>query len=135
MTIKALVLKVEGEIEEIEFEAGEFAKVFTRETGARGFDCIDLLADLDMWADDEGLFNGAPANLLATSLRRAVWATRADIDQGAADRYPPLNGNVLLTGGADGEGEITSLPSEHRVGIPIALGPIVELLQRQQSTQ
>jgi hypothetical protein len=63
-------------------------------------DVVALTSRLDMWLDDEGLYNH-PVNKLATAL-----AAR----HGFA--WQPYHGPVLLTGGADDEGETLPLSVE-----------------------
>ncbi|MFB9558683.1 DUF3846 domain-containing protein [Streptomyces roseoviridis] len=60
-------------------------------------DVVRLTTQLDMWIDDEGLYNH-PVNPVATLLaQRYGWT------------YQPYHGPVLLTGGADDNGETIPL--------------------------
>jgi hypothetical protein len=59
------------------------------------------LAGLSMWLNEEGKFSDLGLNELAT----AIW----EDSYGATDF---IVGNVLITGGEDYDGEITSLTSE-----------------------
>lgn len=63
----------------------------------RYFDVVALTSRLDMWIDDEGLYNH-PVNPIATALARRhgfIWQ--------------PYHGPVLLTAGADADGNTLPL--------------------------
>ena len=63
----------------------------------RHVDVVALTTRLDMWLDDEGLYNH-PVNPVATYLAKRHGFT-----------WQQYHGPVLLTGGADGEGETLPL--------------------------
>ncbi|MFD5427713.1 DUF3846 domain-containing protein [Streptomyces sp. NPDC127084] len=63
-------------------------------------DVVGLTSQLDMWLDDEGLYNH-PVNKLATVLAVRFGFT-----------YQNYHGPVLLTGGADAEGDTLPLSKE-----------------------
>lgn len=68
-------------------------------------DVVGLTSQLDMWLDDEGLYNH-PVNKLATALAIRFGFTRQD-----------YHGPVLLTGGADAEGETVPLSKDKLVAL------------------
>jgi Domain of unknown function (DUF3846) len=64
------------------------------------YNVVALTTRLDMWIDDEGIYNH-PVNKLATALavrHGFVWQ--------------PYHGPVLLTGGADSDGETVPLTTD-----------------------
>ncbi|MFF9870405.1 DUF3846 domain-containing protein [Streptomyces sp. NPDC013953] len=63
-------------------------------------DAVGLTSQLDMWLDDEGLYNH-PVNKLATVLAFRFGFT-----------YQSYHGPVLLTGGVDAEGETVPLTKD-----------------------
>ncbi|MEU4499218.1 DUF3846 domain-containing protein [Streptomyces sp. NPDC023998] len=63
-------------------------------------DVVALTDQVDMWLDDEGLYNH-PVNKLATLLAIRFGFT-----------YQDYHGPVLLTGGADAEGETVPLTKD-----------------------
>lgn len=63
--------------------------------------CVDLTEQVSLWCNEEGKMNGLPVNRVGTSM----W-----IEQyGETDI---IVGNIVLTGGADDEGELLSLTPE-----------------------
>ncbi|MFI0743431.1 DUF3846 domain-containing protein [Streptomyces sp. NPDC021100] len=60
-------------------------------------DVVALTSQLDMWLDDEGLYNH-PVNRIATALAARFGFV-----------YQDYHGPVLLTGGADSEGDTLPL--------------------------
>jgi hypothetical protein len=71
---------------------------------------VDLTEDVTLWCNEEGKMNGLPFNAIATSL----WIDKF----GETDI---IVGDVVLTGGADDEGELLTLTAEalDRLGIGI----------------
>ena len=61
------------------------------------YDLVALTTRLDMWIDDEGIYNH-PVNKLATLLARRH-----------GFNWQPYHGPVLLTGGADEDGDTLPL--------------------------
>lgn len=61
------------------------------------YDVVALTTRLDMWIDDEGIYRH-PVNELATALARRH-----------GFNFQPYHGPVLLTGGADEDGETLPL--------------------------
>lgn len=66
--------------------------------------CVDVVAltgDLDMWLNDEGLLIGLPVNILATGIAALHGLT-----------HQVYVGPVVLTGGADAEGNTLPLTEQ-----------------------
>ena len=65
---------------------------------------VDLAPELTMWCNDNGKAMGLPVNPVATALWTRYYG-ETDV----------IVGNVVFTGGADSEGETTSLLNEYYV--------------------
>ncbi|WP_432091425.1 DUF3846 domain-containing protein [Streptomyces sp. NRRL F-5630] len=111
----ALLITCEGAVAEIDLpeEDKERATVYRSVLRCRAFDVVCLTSRLDMWLDDEGLFNH-PVNPLATML-----AKRHGFD------HQTYHGPVLLTGSADEEGDTLPLTREQMAAHLSALLEIV----------
>ncbi|MEV6654779.1 DUF3846 domain-containing protein [Streptomyces sp. NPDC051219] len=72
-------------------------------------DVVGLTSQLDMWLDDEGLYNH-PVNKLATVLAVRFGFT-----------YQDYHGPVLLTGGADAEGDTVPLSKDKLLALLTSL--------------
>ncbi|MEJ8639957.1 DUF3846 domain-containing protein [Streptomyces sp. MS2.AVA.5] len=72
-------------------------------------DVVGLTSQLDMWMDDEGLYNH-PVNKLATVLAARFGFT-----------YQNYHGPVLLTGGADAEGDTVPLSKDKLLALLTSL--------------
>lgn len=67
----ALVLHLDGDIKEINLpaDAGQSRAAMCKAIGCRLLDVVALTSRLDMWIDDEGLYD-FPVNPVATALAR-----------------------------------------------------------------
>lgn len=79
---------------------------------------VDLREDLTLWCNEEGkLINGMEVNVIGTHLYEKSFAM-TDV----------IMGNIVLTGGTDGEGETLALPFPW-------LAQIEELAERLRSAR
>lgn len=78
----------------------------------RNVDVVALTSRLDMWVDDEGMYNH-PVNPVATFLAARHGFT-----------WQKYHGPVLLTGGADDEGETLPLTVDQVRALLTSLGDI-----------
>ncbi|MEV5204374.1 DUF3846 domain-containing protein [Streptomyces sp. NPDC053720] len=106
-TPAALLLTPEADIVPIDLPAVSSARLTVMRSVIRceRVDVVALTSQMDMWIDDEGLYNH-PVNLPATLLARRFGFTFQDY-------YGP----ALLTGGADKEGETVPLSKEKTVAL------------------
>ena len=91
---KALVITTAGAVEVIEEIS---LKVLQGKVGG-WVQAVDLKPNLTLWCNEEGKMNGLAVNYFATELWESVY--------GATDI---IVGDVVLTGGADDEGETLGL--------------------------
>lgn len=77
-----------GNLTEQNIDRGEFLRELYDVIGCHTVDVASLLPTLDAWVDGEGLLHGGRKVL--TQLR---------------GYHSPLAGNIVFTGGVDGEGE------------------------------
>lgn len=91
---KALVITTAGAVEVIEEIS---LKVLQGKVGG-WVQAVDLKPNLTLWCNEEGKMNGLAVNDFATELWESVY--------GATDI---IVGDVVLTGGADDEGETLGL--------------------------
>lgn len=112
----ALLLTVDGQLVEINIpaESGKQLTVMYAVLRCRAVDVVAVTDQVDMWIDDEGLYNH-PVNPWATALaRRYGWT------------WQPYHGPVLLTGGADEDGNTVPLSLDKIRGLLAALGDIAD---------
>jgi hypothetical protein len=107
--MRARLVRVDGSTEMVELP-GNSSGNLTAMYKAMGCDCVDVVRlvktgpgrpGLDMWIDDNGMFANQP-NIFATILAGAI--------NGGVIRQA-IYGDVLLTGGADSEGDTLPLTS------------------------
>jgi hypothetical protein len=73
--------------------------------------CVDLTEDVSLWCNEEGKMVGLPVNPVGTS----VWVHQ----YGETDI---IVGNIVLTGGADEEGELTDITPEALEAVGLTVG-------------
>lgn len=93
---KALIVNVDGTHEVVEFEIGKSYDLL-RNAVEGWIECVSL-DNADLWLNEEGKLIGLPVNYFATELFTQRF--------GAVD---VIVGNVVLTGGADEEGDTVGL--------------------------
>jgi hypothetical protein len=98
-TIKVAVIPVDGDIEITEWERPEYQKMKTTVGG--WLEAIYPASNVTMWCNEEGKIEGLPVNRNATALWYFLQPEAAGRDT--------LSGTVIVTGGADSEGEAKSI--------------------------
>jgi hypothetical protein len=114
--MKAVTIAVDGTKAVVDFEKGNSYELL-RSTVEGWIECVSLSPTADMWINEEGKVNGLPQNPTATGLWVDLYGY-TDV----------IMGNVIITGGADGEGETMGLTDE-QVDYYLSYERKVELLQ------
>jgi hypothetical protein len=99
-TMKALHIKTDGKVKVLEFTNDTCYKTLSGAVGGL-IECVALAKDIDMWVNEEGKVFGLDLNPHATRLFQNTF--------GFID---PIAGDVIITGGADDEGETLGLSDE-----------------------
>lgn len=97
---KAVIIKANGAKEVVTFTIGESYKVLSNAVEGM-IECVRLAEDTDMWCNENGIAEGRDLNLMASAIYNETF--------GVAN---PILGNVIITGGADEEGETLGLTEE-----------------------
>lgn len=107
----ALLLTPEFDIVPIDLPADSESRLIVMRSVMRceRVDVVALTNQVDMWLDDEGLYNH-PVNKLATFLAVRFGFTFQD-----------YHGPVLLTGGADADGDTLPLSKDKLLGLLTSL--------------
>lgn len=102
MDIQALLIGTDGTLTPVGLPADTSARLQTMydSIGCTSVDVVALTNRIDMWLDDEGLYT-QPINHVATKLAQRFGRT-----------YQPYHGPVLITGGADNEGDTLPLDTD-----------------------
>lgn len=95
--MKAFIITTEGETREVEFERGASYDLLSGAVGGY-IECVSLSDSVDMWVNEEGKLIGLPFNEIGTRLWTAAYGP-TDV----------IVGDIILTGGADDEGETLGL--------------------------
>lgn len=113
-TPDALLITAEADIVPVNLPADTGARLAVMRSVIRceTVDVVGLTSRLDMWLDDEGLYNH-PVNKIATALAVRFGFTWQD-----------YHGPVLLTGGADAEGETLPLSKDKVLALLASLGDL-----------
>lgn len=106
--MKALVIPVEGEMQEVNFDKKSSYEVLRRAVGGY-IECVALSGTMDMWVNEEGKLMSLPVNSTATFLWTLVYGP-TDV----------IVGDVIITGGVDDEGNTLGL-SDAQIGNLLAL--------------
>ncbi|CAC36550.1 DUF3846 domain-containing protein [Streptomyces sp. NRRL_B-16638] len=111
----ALLITPEADIVPIDLPANSHERLTVMRSVIRcaRVDVVALTSQMDMWLDDEGIYNH-PVNKLASLLAVRFGFT-----------HQPYHGPVLLTGGADNDGETVPLTKDKIVAL---LTSITDLL-------
>ena len=100
---KAVIIRTDGKKEVVEFEIGKSYELISTAVGGM-IECItlhDKEGQPDMWINENGKFSGLDQNPYATALWVDMYST-TDV----------IMGDVIITGGADDEGETLGLSDE-----------------------
>lgn len=98
---KALRVNVDGTAEVLEFVKGSSYQML-RDAVDGYIECVAIQEGIDLWLNEEGKLIGLQPNLVATKLYRNAYPTNDFIV-----------GDVVITGGADEEGETLGLSETH----------------------
>ncbi|MEU8708730.1 DUF3846 domain-containing protein [Streptomyces sp. NPDC048565] len=111
-TPSALLITPECDIVPVDLPSDSDARLTVMRSVIRceRVDVVGLTSQLDMWLDDEGFYNH-PVNKVATAL-----AVRFGF------RWQDYHGPVLLTGGADADGETLPLTKDKVLALLASLG-------------
>ena len=96
---KAVVINTDGEKSVVEFEFANSYKTLSNAVGGY-IECVGL-EGADMWCNENGIAEGLPLNMVAS----AIYSEAFGVSN-------PILGNVIITGGADEEGETLGLTDE-----------------------
>ena len=98
---KALIVRTDLTHEVVEFEVGNSYNLI-REAVGGWIECAHIAPyGVDVWLNEEGKLHGLPYNLIGTRL----WVT-------AYGNTDAIVGDIIITGGADEEGETLGLTDE-----------------------
>jgi hypothetical protein len=115
---KAVIITTEGTKSVVEFEIGDSYKLLSNSVGGM-IECVGL-GDADLWCNENGIAEGLELNMIASAIYSETF--------GASN---PILGNVIITGGADEEGETLGLTDEqvaHWLGYDKKVIPTAYLL-------
>ena len=96
---KAVIITTEGTKSVVEFEIGDSYKLLSNSVGGM-IECVGL-GDADLWCNENGIAEGLPLNMIASAIYSETF-----------NASNPILGNVIITGGADEEGETLGLTDE-----------------------
>lgn len=94
---KAVVITTEGVKSVVTFTIGNSYKILS-DTVEGMIECVSLSENEDMWCNDNGISEGRPLNLIASAIYLETF-----------NAGNPVLGDVIITGGADSEGETLGL--------------------------
>lgn len=97
----AVRISVTGDFETIILDQSLLLQAIYTAIGCRYVEVVQLTDTICLWVDDEGLLNHSDPNLLATLVAAELGS------------FPQvLRGTVVVTGGADGEGNTLALSEQ-----------------------
>ncbi len=103
---KALIIRTHGAREIVEFEVGNSYDTIKNAVGG-WIECVHLPSfGADLWVNEEGKLLGLPHNAFGSVL----WAK----EYGHTDF---ISGDLIITGGADDEGETLGISDEQLEGV------------------
>lgn len=114
--MKAVTIATDGTKAVVDFDKGNSYELL-RSAVDGWIECVSLSPTADMWINEEGKINRLPQNPTATGLWVDLYGY-TDV----------IMGNVVITGGADEEGETLGLTDE-QVDYYMSYQRNVELLQ------
>lgn len=97
---KAVIISTDGSATVAEFELGESYKMLSNAVGGY-IECVRLSATTDLWCNENGIAEGLPLNLKGSAIYLETF-----------NAGNPILGNIVITGGADDEGETLGLTDE-----------------------
>jgi len=96
---KAVIITTDGDKSVVEFDFGKSYQLLSDAVGGM-IECVGL-EGADLWCNENGIAEGLPLNMIASA-----------IYSDAFNASNPILGNVIITGGADEEGETLGLTDE-----------------------
>lgn len=97
---KAVIIKTDGSKEVVTFTIGDSYKMLSN--AVEGYiECVRLAEDTDMWCNENGIAERRELNLMASAIYEETF-----------EMANPILGNVIITGGADEEGDTLGLTEE-----------------------
>jgi hypothetical protein len=97
---KAVVITAEGTKSVVTFTIGDSYKILS-DTVEGMIECVRLSENEDLWCNENGIAEGRPLNMIASAIYSETF-----------NAGNPILGNVIITGGADDEGETLGLSDE-----------------------
>ena len=97
---KAIIITTEGKKSVVTFTIGDSYKLLSDSVGGM-IECVGLSENEDLWCNDNGISERLPLNMIASAIYSEAF--------GAGN---PILGDVIITGGADDEGETLGLSDE-----------------------
>jgi hypothetical protein len=97
---KAVVITTEGTKSVVTFTIGDSYKILS-DTVEGMIECVRLSENEDMWCNENGIAEGRPLNMTASAIYSETF-----------NAGNPILGNVIITGGADDQGETLGLSDE-----------------------
>lgn len=97
---KAVIIRTSGEKEVVTFTIGDSYEMIRNAVNG-WIECVRLSENEDLWCNENGLAEGLPLNPYATAIYCETFSANN-----------PVVGDVIITGGADEEGETLGLSDE-----------------------
>lgn len=98
---RAVIIRAEKmEKEIVVFPIGDSYKTLSDAVGG-WIECVRLSENEDLWCNENGIAEGLPLNMIATAIYSETF-----------NATNPIVGDVIITGGADEEGETLGLSDE-----------------------
>jgi hypothetical protein len=94
---KAVVITTEGTKSVVTFTIGDSYKILS-DTVQGMIECVSLSENEDMWCNENGIAEGRSLNMTASAIYSETF-----------NAGNPILGNVIITGGADSQGETLGL--------------------------
>lgn len=110
---KVLTITTNNDVNIKEVDSVEYETLYEAVNGL--VELVSINEDIDMWLNEEGKLNGLEPNVLATLLFNKVFPT-----------FDVIMGNIIITGGADEEGNTVGLSDASIIDIFAMLQDAIE---------
>jgi len=110
---KVISIRTDNTVEVKEVESIEYETLSTAVNGM--IELVSISEDIDMWLNEEGKLIGLEPNVIATMLFYQAFS-----------KFDLVMGDVIITGGSDGEGKTIGLSDESIVDIMTMLQSGIE---------
>lgn len=97
---KAVIIKADNTKEVVTFTIGNSYKTLSNAVGGM-IECVRLAENEDLWCNENGIAEGLELNMIASAIYSETF-----------NAGNPILGDVIITGGADEEGETLGLTDE-----------------------